>query len=83
MENFSEYSYYIYEDTLYDYGQITYNNDVYLDDSNIDKIKLLNPDEKTGAIFEMEYLGDGKFSKLNMVSYSTLREEYPYWEIEE
>lgn len=81
VERFSEYSDYLYEDAVYDYSE-TFGRlyfDVLLYDYNIDEIKRLNPNEKTGAIFEMEYLGDGKFSKLNMVSYRTLGEKYPHY----
>jgi len=81
MDEFSEYSDYLYGDTVYDYSETfgwPYFN-VILDDFNINKIKLLNPNEKTDAVFEMEYLGDGKFSKLNIVSYRTLGEIYPYY----
>ena len=83
VERFSEYSDYVYVDPLYDYSQITGDYDVYFHTSNIYGIKSLNPEEKISAVFEMEYLGDGKFSKLNIVSYETLREAYTWLGIEE
>lgn len=73
LEDFSEYSDYLCEDTIYDYGdnfRLPY--EVYLDESNADEIKILNPNEKVSAVFEMEYLGGGKFSNLKMVEYKTL-----------
>ncbi len=80
-DDFLEYSDYLYEDAVYDYGDnFSLPYEVYLDDSNAEQIKILNPNEKTDAVFEMEYLGWGKFSKLNMVSCRTLGDFYSYWD---
>ena len=70
-----EYSDHLYEDTVYDYGDsFTLPYEVYLGKSNADEIKLLNPNEKTYAVFELEYLGDGKFGKLRMTDeFGTLK----------
>lgn len=74
-DNSTEYSDHLYEDTVYDYGDsFTLPYEVYLDKSNADEIKLLNPNEKTYAYFELEYLGEGKFDKLRMTDkFGTLK----------
>lgn len=72
-EEFSKYSDYLYEDTVYEYGDdFSLPRDVYLDASNEEEIKILTPNEKVSATFEMEYLGGGKFSNLKMGEYKTL-----------
>ncbi len=84
LEDFSAYSDYLYEDTVYDYGDsFSLPYEVYLDESNADEIKILNPNEKTSAVFEMEYLGDGKFSKLRMTDFRILKMDMPDMQWEE
>lgn len=73
LEDFSEYSDCLYEDKVYGYGDsFSLPYEVYLDESNADEISILNPDEKVSAIFEIEYIGDGEFSNIEMVEYDTL-----------
>lgn len=59
-----EYSDYIYQDIIYDYPDIYGKSEVYLEDSKIKA--MLNKDEIVEANFELEYLGNGKFSKIYM-----------------
>ena len=74
----SEYADHLYEDTVYDYGEAFLPYDeVYLDMSNEEELKKLNPNEKTSAVFEMEYLGDGRFSKLRMTDFRILKMDMP------
>ena len=78
QDGFSDYSNYLYEDTVYDYGDNFQSYDeVFLDESNYEKIKILNPNEKTDAVFEMKYLGNGEFSKILITDrFRTLKELY-------
>jgi uncharacterized lipoprotein YehR (DUF1307 family) len=70
-ESFSEYSDYLYQDTVYEYENIEYKYDgsqVHLFNGTVfsEASGLLNKDEIIEAVFELEYLGDGKLGKIKM-----------------
>ena len=75
---FLEYKDYIYEDIIYDYSdyELKYRDEVYLDNSNAEEVKMLNKDEIVEADFVLEYLGGGKFGKIVMTDSKTTLEEY-------
>ena len=79
--DFSEYYDYLYEDILYDYGNIGNWGEVYLGKSNMEEVIMLNKDEIVAATFELEYIGGGKFSKIKMTDYTTLEEMEFYNEL--
>ena len=80
---FSEYSSYLYQDTVYDYTNkaIEYESngsEIHIFNGSVfsESSKLLNKNEIVEADFELKYLGGGKFDKIKMAGNVITLEKY-------
>ena len=79
---FSEYSDYLYQDTVYKYENLIYNDvsdtEVYLYDGTAftEESAILDKNEIIEGDFTLEYLGGGKFGKIKMTENFTTLEQY-------
>lgn len=69
-----QYSDYLYEDPIYAYGEEIPNR-IRINKDNLNMMKKLDPDDTINAIFEIDYIGDGKFGKINMLGVTTIDNE--------